>query len=659
MKALNTAQFIGAGWWRIGKLPSLISLLLLLAGVSPRLAAQANEWTWMGGSQSANSGGNYGTLGVPGPNNIPGAQSNGVTWTDNNGNLWLFGGYGFGCCGGEGPFGDLWKFNIATNEWTWLGGGGYTSPVYGTLGVPAAANAPGQRVRSMGWIDPDGKLWLFGGIRYLGGNTWGLLNDLWRFDPSTGQWTWMGGSQIEDQQGVYGTLGTPAAGNVPGAREYGTAWTDSSGNFWLFGGDLHGTSHYNDLWKFDRLANEWTWMGGSNTANQPGVYGTLGQPDAKNVPGARSGAAGWKDLNGNFWLFGGRIINQSLDFNDLWRFDPSTGEWTWMSGSNSAGAVGVYGTKGTFAAGTTPGARSEASAWTDVSGNLWLFGGVEVSISDRHNDLWVWNPSVNQWAWMGGSSSISGPGVFGTLGVPAPGNVPGARSGSAAWTDGSGDFWLFGSDGTGPNLFLNDFWKYVPLAPGAAPPPSTPSLTTPTPGSTLSGSTVTFAWSNPGNLAPRFVLRLSTAAFGLSDVFSGAANTGTTEQVSAIPAKGAYLYATLWYYLNGKWQYSNTRYTEAGAPTPPALTMPAPGSTLPGSTVAFGWDPGAGPTRFVLRLGTTFPGSLDVYSGASTTAASVQLTTIPTNGAKLYARLWYYLNEKWQYVDATYTEAGQ
>jgi sugar lactone lactonase YvrE len=189
--------------------------------------------------------------------------------------------------------------------------------------------------------------------------------------------------------------------------------------------------------------------------------------------------------------------------------------------------------------------------------------------------------------------------------------------------------------------------------------PTTPSLTTPAPGSSLSGSTATFAWSNPGNLVPRFVLRLGTTGFGTVDVLSGAANTGTSQQVSAIPTDGAYLYARLWYYLNGNWQFSDAKYTESGTPTPPALTTPAPGSTLPGSTVTFGWDPGVGPTRFVLRLGTTGPGSSNVSSGASTTGTSVQVAPLPTTGAKLYARLWYYLNEKWQYVDAIYTEASK
>jgi hypothetical protein len=52
------------------------------------------------------------------------------------------------------------------------------------------------------------------------------------------EWTWMGGSNIANQPGNYGTLGTPAPGNIPPNRWYAASWVDSSGNLWLFGGDL-------------------------------------------------------------------------------------------------------------------------------------------------------------------------------------------------------------------------------------------------------------------------------------------------------------------------------------------------------------------------------------------------------------------------------------
>ena len=45
---------------------------------------------------------------------------------------------------------------------------------------------------------------------------------------------------------------------------------------------------------------------------------------------------------------------------------------------------------------------------------------------------------------MSGSDQIDAAGVYGTKGVAAPANVPGARYDSCSWTDSSGDLWLFG-----------------------------------------------------------------------------------------------------------------------------------------------------------------------------------------------------------------------
>ena len=101
----------------------------------------------------------------------------------------------------------------------------------------------------------------------------------------------MSGSNTINQPGVYGTKGVPAAANVPGARNDSISWTDSAGNFWLFGGLGFGSTtssgRLNDLWRYDPVTNQWTWVSGANTINQPGVYGTKGVPAAANVPGGR------------------------------------------------------------------------------------------------------------------------------------------------------------------------------------------------------------------------------------------------------------------------------------------------------------------------------------------------------------------------------------
>jgi hypothetical protein len=370
----------------------------------------------------------------------------------------------------------------APGDWTWVGGstvssgatGGVPglSGIYGTLGVASQGNIPGSRASEVSWTDASGNRWLLGGVGYdIAGNT-GFLNDLWMFNPSTFLWTWMGGSSTASPAGVYGTLGTAAAGNVPGGRAWGATWTDSTGNLWLFGGwgiDVDGTlGILNDLWEFNPSTKQWTWIAGGNTVNQSGVYGTFGTAAAGNIPGSRYESAAWTDSYGRFWLFGG--VDPNINYlGDLWLFDPSTKQWAWMGGNGSnVNQSGVYGTLGEPAAGNIPGGHGASSTWTDRSGNLWLFAGGGFDVNGTRgplNDLWEFSPATNLWAWMGGSKLQSQNGVYGTLGTPAATNIPGARQFPASWKDSSGNLWLLGGlglDGNGNTGSLNDFWEFNP-----------------------------------------------------------------------------------------------------------------------------------------------------------------------------------------------------
>ena len=135
--------------------------------------------------------------------------------------------------------------------------------VYGMLGIPSAANVPGSRMYPAAWIDHSNHLWLFGGSYLDAGQNWHGFDDLWMFDPSTNQWSWMGGSSSDPGSqygwpGVYGVLGTPGLETIPGSRDAVANWSDTAGNFWLFGGlgvaqfgpyDLTN-SKLNDLWEY-------------------------------------------------------------------------------------------------------------------------------------------------------------------------------------------------------------------------------------------------------------------------------------------------------------------------------------------------------------------------------------------------------------------------
>jgi N-acetylneuraminic acid mutarotase len=214
---------------------------------------------------------------------------------------------------------------------------------------------------------------------------------------------------------VYGALKAEGA-SYPGGRDEETTWTDSTGNFWLFGGygyDAIGNLGYlNDLWVFFPSENQWAWMGGSSTTGsncplvhenpicgRPGVYGTLGTPAAGNIPGARVNANTWTDSSGNLWLFGGYGINSTTVgagiLNDLWEFNPSTNQWAWTSGSSNGSLYGVYGRQGTAASTNIPGGRFSAVSWSDESGKLWLFGGIgfdSTGTAGYLNDLWEYQP---------------------------------------------------------------------------------------------------------------------------------------------------------------------------------------------------------------------------------------------------------------------------
>jgi len=414
---------------------------------------------------------------------------------------------------------------VCVGEWAWMGGNSTVpkaysgqSGVYGTLGTAAPANIPGGREQPLTWTDTSGDAWLFGGAGYDSAGAQGLLNDLWKFDAklgAEGEWTWMGGSNIAPPSssfgaggaaGIYGTQGTASPTNAPGGREQIASWTDASGNVWIFGGegiDANGNSgQLSDLWKFDPTLGtngEWAWMGGSSTVpglfnGQAGVYGTLGMAASTNMPGGRYGAVSWMDAAGNFWLFGGNGSDSTGtegELNDLWKYTPSatgdTGEWAWMGGSTTEGSngaqSGVYGAPGMPAATNIPGGRDAAVSWMDAAGNVWLLGGFGADSAGTQgylNDLWKYTPGSNgmvgEWAWMGGSSTLpsayqGAPGVYGSLGTAAAANVPGGRFSAVSWTDAAGNLWLFSGDGydsTGTGGYLNDLWKYVPGANGAA-----------------------------------------------------------------------------------------------------------------------------------------------------------------------------------------------
>ena len=448
------------------------------------VSCAGSAWTWLGGSKAPNALSVYGTKGIAASGNVPGARAAAAYWSDASGGLWMFGGYG-NDVSNTGYLSDLWKYDPRAGLWAWMAGPSTVGAagVYGQLGMPAAANSPGGRNYSVSWVDSTGSVWVFGGVGFAAGaTTTANLNDLWKYDPMVGTWSWMSGASSGDAVGVYGAPGVAAATNVPGARQGASAWVDGAGMLWLFGGYGRDSTNavaadLNDLWKFDPTAlmgvGEWTWMGGSNIGNIKGTYSFPGQP------GARRWSVAWTDASHKFWLFGGEGYDSTGNFvnlNDLWRYDPAVGTWTFITGSITGNAQGMYGTPGMAAANNLPGARSQAVGWHDSNGVLWLGGGSGYDSTGMLpsagglwslNDLWKFDPVSGWWTFVSGATMGNALGVYGTQGMAAPSNVPGGRQVGATWVNANNTLWLFGgfgldSIGTSQH-YLNDLWFIVPL----------------------------------------------------------------------------------------------------------------------------------------------------------------------------------------------------
>ena len=193
---------------------------------------------------------------------------------------------------------------------------------YGVKGVEDSLNEPGGRYSFTRYIDGQDNLYLYGTSVTNPNAT--LTTDAWKYNMSTGLWTWVAGTPSPSQFGNYIAV-CDTSGNMPLARSGNRAsWGDSCGCFFMGGLVTSGiTFFYNDLWYVNTEQDDFTWLSGSANANGPCSYGVKGVSSPSNLPCPRSGALPFRDSTGNLWLFGG--IGENGDyFNDLWMYTVDT-----------------------------------------------------------------------------------------------------------------------------------------------------------------------------------------------------------------------------------------------------------------------------------------------------------------------------------------------
>jgi hypothetical protein len=222
--------------------------------------------------------------------------------------------------------GKTWVYHYESNSWTNMN----PSQIGGTLNSIA--------LYGMCYID-EGKVLMFGGQYWWNGYT--NYNNTWLYDLSQNQWQLMSPTIVGEGFQIRYDLGLAYIGN---------------GRALMFGG-ANGSSVYSDTWVYDLGQNQWTKM-------TPSVMSPIGT-----LLTARRGV-GLAYIGGDRVLLFGGTLSSGERSNQIWMYDLSDNQWTYITNSASIGL---------------PVARERMAFTFTGLGQVVMFGGLASTVL---NDTW-------------------------------------------------------------------------------------------------------------------------------------------------------------------------------------------------------------------------------------------------------------------------------
>ncbi len=174
-----------------------------------------------------------------GATSSPGSRYMSLSASDAEGNLYLYGGWGFHTVSlhfrvQAAMLADLWKFSPSNNQWTLIAGNpteNNCQPNYDSYG---REGRPGSRL-SGSMVFSEGKLILFGGIGSSSTSAgFGIRADFWSFDLVLKKWFWIGGSNMVNAVARFGP--NPEDSLLGGLYAYGSALRKESDMWFIMSG---------------------------------------------------------------------------------------------------------------------------------------------------------------------------------------------------------------------------------------------------------------------------------------------------------------------------------------------------------------------------------------------------------------------------------------
>ena len=176
-------------------------------------------------------------------------------------------------------------------------------------------------------------------------------------------------------------------------------------------------------------------------------------------------------------------------------------------------------------------------------------------------------------------------------------------------------------------------------------------MTSPVNNSVLGSTSVNFTWA-AGTGASQYALWVGSTpgAYDLALKLEGSGLSDTVNIASGL-MNGHTIYVRLYSMINGAWVYNSYAYT---VPDNKAqMTAPASASALTAASATFSWSAGTGVSQYVLWVGST-PGANDLYVKLEGGSLSDTVNNLPTDGRRIYVRLYSLTSAGWRFNAYTY-----
>lgn len=291
-----------------------------------RYNTSTDRWTFISGSLEDGSG-MYVDKGASSTISYPSARSRTViSFIDNNNDIILFRGNNSN---------DLWKYNIAQNEWTWVSGINPVDVSFSVTefisndGTELDKNTPaGNNGYSIFWTNENNDYFL------LEGNGTRNIYQIWKFEQSSGYW--LSEKKIAGFPN-HSVFGVEDVSTEPTKHSNSYHWIHEN-YLYIFGGQAtgFGIDYTNVLYKLNLENYNWTWLKGVTKIDKdsigtnfdqiplqknPGFVHGIGNPHELNLPSRRSNGISWIEGN-KLYLGYGKARIQYL--YDIWALDVTT-----------------------------------------------------------------------------------------------------------------------------------------------------------------------------------------------------------------------------------------------------------------------------------------------------------------------------------------------